>query len=76
VTWSILPIHFCLLYYRSLSTKISYSLVKGSSSGHKPIVLSHGALGNKNNFNTIAKRLNKSIGCSVCILPLFILCVC
>lgn len=53
---------------RYLSTKglISYSVVEAESSDEAvPVVLAHGALGNKKNFNTLAKRLSNELNRSV-----------
>nr|CAB3219649.1 alpha/beta hydrolase domain-containing protein 11 [Phallusia mammillata] len=49
---------------RSFNTKISCSVVE-TSSNEPPIVLAHGVLGNKNNFNSLSKHLVKLLGRSV-----------
>lgn len=46
----------------SRSYTISHRVIENTTSNQPPLLMAHGLLGNKNNFNSISKKLNQQTG--------------
>ena len=46
-------------FFRSYN---AHKILEGSNSGESPILMAHGLMGNKNNFNNLSKKLNEKTG--------------